>query len=1233
MIGGRVMKWNYPPELPVVEHREEILAAIRKHPVVVVVSETGSGKTTQLPKMVAEALGVDGGRIGCTQPRRIAAASVSKRVAEELKVPLGDYVGYQVRFEDRTSRETRIKFMTDGILLAETQGDRDLRQYEALILDEAHERSLNIDFLLGYVKRLLDRRKDLKLVISSATLDAGSFSEFFTMDGMVAPVIEAPGRMFPVAEFFLPPFDDEDLPQHVARAVDYLGEVEPNGDVLVFLPGEREIRECADVLDGRQYRGTEVLPLFARLGLGDQQRVFNPGNKRRLILATNVAETSLTIPRIACVIDSGIARVSRWSPGKGVQRLQIEPVSQASARQRKGRCGRVRDGVCVRLYEEIELTDRPEFTDPEIRRSSLAGVILRMKSLGLPEIDEFPFLDPPAPKAVSEGYRTLREVGALDKDKQLTESGRQIARLPVDPRLGRMLIEARKEGCLAEVLPIVAALESNDPRERPAEKIREADAAHARWKDGDSDFVSILRMWNDLARFRDERGRWKRNALRKYCGGAFLNARRAMEWANVRDELADLLEREWKLKIGDIKDGISSPAGYSTLHKALLSGVPRQFGLWDRESKSYRAANGGFFAVFPGSGLFALPKRFEWVMAMELVETTRLWARRVARIEPEWVEQVAPHLCKSKYGEAHWDEDQGAVYGKETVICGGLPVIAGRRIHYGRVDAKAARNIFLREGIVGGGIRKRCLFLEHINEMRGEIEAIEQKLRRPGGLWSDEAVIRFFEDRIPDEINTAAAFHKWLAKNEDSLMLAVADVVDEDFDDLGLDGFPDTLRHGGEEYTFYYHAAQGERDDGVTIGVHVDQLPKFPDWLPSWGVDGNLRERAEILLRSLPKDYRRICQPIGPAADSFADLWSFAPKDRSIYQALSDHIKDRNGAHVPATEYEAGKLPPHLVTKIWVCDDEAQELAMGDDVAVLKLQLTDRMRVRFEAAANADIERRGISTWDGERLPELVMTPGGAAYPALVDEGKSVGVRAFTNAAEAVESHRAGGARLIWLAHPDQVAYLTKKFPLGMMAKVEMPRLGVGGTSLNDLILLAAEGAAGGVFPRSPDEFRSLTEQARGRWYEAASVIGKAMDEIFGILPEIREWIAANRSDRNFGEIAEDLDEQLTWLFRSNFAWRAGFAGFREYPRRLRAIRSRLGRLKSLPIMKDLEKMDRFRRLWVPWFQRHTASPEDPSYWPVGWALEEYRISIFAPDVPVLGKVSEKRIEEMAGKL
>ena len=527
--------------------RERIVEAVRGNRVVVVVSDTGSGKTTQLPKMVAEALGPEdggeaGGRrrwIGCTQPRRIAAVSVAKRVAEELKVPLGGYVGYQVRFDDKTSRETRIKFMTDGILLAETRGSRNLGRYDALILDEAHERSLNIDFLLGYLKRLLEKRPELKLVISSATLDAGAFAEFFGEGGDEVPVVEAEGRMYPVSEFYLPPKDDEELDAHVGRGMDYLNEIDPRGDVLVFLPGEREIRESAELLEGRRFRDTEVLPLFARLGMGDQQRVFQPGSKRRIVLATNVAETSLTIPRIACVIDSGLARVSRWNPGRGVQRLQVEAVSRASARQRKGRCGRVRDGICLRLYEEEDLAERAEFTEPEIRRSSLAGVILRMKELGLPEVSEFPFLDPPNPKAVAEGYRTLREVGALDRARELTEIGRELVKLPVDPRMGRMLVEARHEGCEAEVTVIVAGLETGDPRERPAEKKREADAAHARWNDADSDFTAMLNLWNDVSKWYDGR-RWKWNQLRKFCRECFLNPKRVTEWGNVVEELTEI---------------------------------------------------------------------------------------------------------------------------------------------------------------------------------------------------------------------------------------------------------------------------------------------------------------------------------------------------------------------------------------------------------------------------------------------------------------------------------------------------------------------------------------------------------------------------------------------------------------------------------------------------------------------------------------------------------------------
>lgn len=1217
-----------------VEHREEILAALREHQVVVVVSDTGSGKTTQLPKMVAEALQAGsreqgarskkaaGLRIGCTQPRRIAAASVAKRVAEELKVPLGEFVGYQVRFEDKTSRETRIKFMTDGILLAETQGDPALKQYDALILDEAHERSLNIDFLLGYLKTILSRRPDLKLVISSATLDAGSFATYFGSEDAPAPVIEAPGRMFPVEERFLPDKEDEDLPQQVVRAMEELNRNKDSGDVLVFLPGEREIRDCAEALEGRCDPGTEILPLFARLGMGDQQRVFQPGNQRRVILATNVAETSLTIPRIRCVIDSGLARVSRWAPGRGVQRLQIEPVSRASARQRKGRCGRVAEGICIRLYGEEDYEDRAEFTDPEIRRSSLAGVILRMKSLGLPDMEDFPFLDPPKPKAVSEGYRTLREVGALQKDKSLTEMGRRMAGLPVDPRLGRMLIEAEKEQCLAEMLPIISALETSDPRERPAEKSQQADAAHERWKDIESDFLGILRMWSDLQEFRDAKGRWQGNALRKFCKKQFLNFRRVREWGNVAEELGQLLKRQWGLKVERCpRKNFNAVA----IHRCLLAGVPRQFGLWDRENKAYRSASGGFFQVFPGSGLFGLKKRHEWVVAMELVETNKLWARRVARIDPVWVEQVAPHLCRSRYGEAHWDERQGAVYGKERVTCGGLPIVAGRRVHYGRVDAKVAHAVFLREGLLGGGLRRSCRFLDQLQALREEVEALEQKLRRPGGLWHEDVVLEWLDERIPHEIHTASAFQRWLVDHEDALTITIEDVLQEDL--AGLNDYPDALRHEGQEYTLYYQAKPGERDEGVTIGVHVDQLPQLPEWLPGWGVDGDLLERTELLMRSMPKDFRKACQPVKEMVEEFVHRWLRAPKVMPIEQAIAELAMERHRVMIPTEVFTTERFPEYLITKVWVCDDEGEELAMGADVPSLKLELAEHMRQRFEAVANDGLETSGMSRWDGEALPEVVETAGGAVHPALVDEGQSVGIRAYLSAEEAAESHRSGGARLLCLAHAEQTKYLSRKFPIDAMTRVALGHLGTGGTDMDDLILLAAEGAVG-EFPKSPAAFRRVSERVRSEWHEAAVKIGESLESMAEVVPGIRQWIEAHRKDRNLGEVAEDLDEQLQWLLRGRFAWLAGYRRLLEYPWHLRGIQSRLGRIDSLPLVKDLEKMKRFRAHWEPWFQRWSAEPEHPCWWAHGWLLEEWRVCLFAPDMTCPRKVSEKRVSE-----
>ncbi len=1245
-LDSAIKLWRYPSELPVVERRSEIIDAIQDHQVVVIVSDTGSGKTTQLPKMVAEALGITDhqrqikekasgrklGLIGCTQPRRIAAVSVAKRVAEELEGELGAFIGYQVRFDEVSSEQTAVKFMTDGILLAETQGDPDLKRYAALIIDEAHERSLNIDFLLGYLRRLLGRRPDLKVVISSATLDAGSFVKFFSglkqsdtqqpdvayKAGAVA-LIEAEGRMFPVEEKYLPGKDDEDLVQLVGRGADYITELDPSGDILVFLPGEREIRGCTELLEGRRYRNTEVLPLFARLGMGEQQKIFQPGNRRRIVLATNVAETSLTIPRIACVIDSGLARLSRWNAAKGVQRLQIEPISQASARQRKGRCGRVREGLCLRLYEEEDFADRPEFTEPEIRRSSLAGVILRMKVLGLPEISDFPFLDPPNPKAVAEGYRTLREIGGLDRDRKLTEIGRELGRLPVDPRMGRMLLEGQAEGCLRELLVIVAGLETTDPRERPAEKQREADAAHAKWQDAESDFISMLNLWADLVPFFDGR-RWRWNQLRKFCGRHYLNAKRVTEWGNVVDELA----RITNYKTSELlREGAKVSVNYDGVHRALLAGAPRQFGLWDKENRAYRSAAGGFFAIFPGSGLFGQKKRAEWVMGLELMETSKLWARRAAVIEPAWLEVVAPHLCRHLYGEAFWDSGQGAVYGKERVICGGLHVIEGRRVHYGRVDVKGASEVFLRDGLLGGGMTRKTGFSVRLEQLRAEIKSWEDKLRRPGVLWSEEAVLEFLQRRVPKGISTAASFLEWYEEEEGRLDIAIDDVVMEDL--AGLQFFPDTLSHGETEYAVYYHCAPGERDDGVTLGVHVDQLPGMPEWFPGWGVDGNLEERAALLIRSLPKDYRRLCQPIGDVAWGFARYWEDRTKKGDIFTALSTWVAAEVGAIVPAEEFARAELPPELITKVWVCNDDSEELAMGTSLAALKLELREWMRARFEAAANAEVERRGISQWDGEALPEKVMTAGGPTYPVLCDEGKTVGVITLSEPLEAQESHRRGGARLFVLGGASEVEGLQKRFPLGIYGSVELARLGV---AVEDLILLTAEGVAAklgvGHFPRSPKGFAELSDRGRGMWFEIAEEIGRVIEDIAVKERSVRSWIDGNCTDRNLGPVARDLAEELGWLFRENWAWRANYRHFMEYPLRFTTIETRIERVKSLPLIKDLEKMERLRGQWNKWYAAWWSRRERIALWEAGMAARRMANCPFCPG----HKISAKSLGE-----
>jgi len=1223
------------PTLPVSQHREKIIRAIAENQVVVVVGDTGSGKTTQLPKMAMEytaSVGEDVGRVGCTQPRRIAAASVSKRVAEELSVGLGNEVGYQVRFEDQCSKDTKIKFMTDGILLAETQGDPELKQYQVLIIDEAHERSLNIDFLLGYLNQLLERRKDLKLVISSATLDAGAFAEFFKD----APVIEVEGRTFPVETHYFPNEDDLDLSQHVLEACEWVRSVDGSGDVLVFLPGEREIRECAEALEGQRWARTEILPLFARLGMADQQKVFRTLNGvRRIVLATNVAETSLTIPGIVYVIDSGVARMSRWNPSRQVQRLQIEKVSQASARQRKGRCGRVRDGVCVRLYDEEDHDERSEYTDPEIRRSSLAGVILRMKSLGLPEIAEFPFIDPPSPKHISEGYRTLREIGALSKTHDLMPAGRKLSRLPVDPRLGRMLLEASRRHCLAEMLVVVSGLSIMDPKERPQEKQQQADQAHAQWKHADSDFMSLLVLWHALQQFRKGgEGRnarqWNRNQLRRYCKKNFLNYRRVLEWDNLLNELRQLCMRGLKWKVKDLEGDLDSWAHEDEIHKSILAGIPQQIGVFDREKRSFKGAQGREFAIFPGSGLFNRKKKPAWLIAFEMVDTTRLWSRRNAILRPEWVEEVAPHLCRTRYHSARWDVGQGAVYAKEVVTCASLTIIEGRNVHYGKIQPEAAREVFIREALMADGMKSRQGILKRLDSLRKQVAEIEQKLRRVDGIWAEELVYHWFNENLPAEMNTAKQFIQWNKNEAKKCKLGLGDVVYEDLRDLAIEDFPETIELGDDSYSVYYRTAPGEPDDGVTLGVHVDQLALFSPSVLEWGVLGTLEERVFLLIRSLPKSQRIACNPARERAQQFAHESREMIYQSSLLGELAKFLTRIAGQRIEPDMFDLSRLPSELITKVWVCDDDGNEMAFGEDLESIKKQLGEVMTTRFEESTGVEWEVTGMKSWECEPLPTSVQKPQGLAYPALLDEGATVGVKVYADPDQARNSHRSGAVRLFLLAHVDQAKYLSRNMPLSVDAKMYLPLLGEAGVDQTAVLHWAVEAAFGmqGRLPRSADEFSDRAGAARGDLHTAAQkvadVLGAIIDDYRAIDLDLAGW----RNDQHLSEVAEDLDEQMRWLLRKEFVSQTDWATLQSYKRWFAGMRERMNRAQAQPLIKDLEKMDKILDLWEPWYGDWVERKQELKLVNAGFALQELRLNAFAPNIPVLGKVSEKRVRQ-----
>ncbi|MGC6426947.1 MAG: ATP-dependent RNA helicase HrpA [Akkermansiaceae bacterium] len=1219
------------PDLPVSRRREEILEALQSAQVVVVVGETGSGKTTQLPKMAIELARAEKkeGRIGCTQPRRLAATSVARRVAEELRVELGKEVGWQVRFTEVCSKETQVKFMTDGILLAETQGDRLLQQYDTIIIDEAHERSLNIDFLLGYLKELTSKRKDLRVIISSATLDAGRFAEFFND----CPIVEVEGRTFPVEDVFLPDYEGEALRDHVLRGVEYVTDLDPDGDVLVFLPGEREIRESADRVDGFGFPNTEVVPVFARLSLQEQERIFKPSGRRRVFMATNVAETSLTIPGIVSVVDSGLARVSRFSPQRQVQSLQVEMISKASARQRRGRCGRVREGICVKLYEEDAYEASSEFTDPEIRRSALSGVILRMLALGLGDVREFPFIDPPSPKAIQEGWKTLEEVGAVGANIQrsrsnterrtregsgkyeMTEVGRRLSRLPLDPRLGRMLIEAESRGVFSEMLIIVSGLSVMDPRERPQEKAEAADQAQQKFLDQQSDFGVFLNLWKAVGDFRKGGKRFQSNQLRKFCVKNFLNFRRVREWDSVHAEL----KRAFKAK--EKKKEIATPADlYAEIHKSVLAGIPRQIGVWDKEKKRYHGVANRKFAVFPGSGLFK-QKRALWVLGFELVETSRLWARKLAEIDPKWVEEVVPHLCRSRYHSPYWNEQQGAVYGIEDVLMGGLSVVEGRRVFFGRVNPKAAFEVFVREALVDGKMRGQTLVLDNLRWVKEAIFQAEHKLRRVGYLWSEAAAYDFFFERLPVKINTAKDFYDYLkdgAKAE-SLMVRFSDLIWEEGIEDRLQLFPDKVGHGEREWPVVYLSDPEAEDDGLTFEVGIDELPHFPDFLASWAVPGLLQDRVELLIRSLPKDWRRVCQPIAQMVDLFIDEWQGWEPQADLSEALLDYIQEKTGRVVEGID--SGRLPNELRPKVRVRDETGEVLALGENTRVIKEELAGVLRSRREAAANMEWEMTGGEVWSFGEVPEEA----DGVYPALVDEGETVGMRAFLEREEAAESHRAGVVRLFLLEHADHGNYVRKNFPLKMSGKLMLPLLP--DDTLEGFLRVAAEGALGKI-PRLEESYQDLSPDAKGEWFNAARQISTALEGVADADGRVRDWMDQHRDDRHLGEVVRQLEEQRDWLLRPGFAWTAGFDRMKRYQRYFFGMEERISRLESQPLIRDEEKQDQFFPLREVWLDQYHARPDAVRLWEIGWMLEEWRLQLFSPGVPHAGKVSAKRIEK-----
>ncbi|WP_148254313.1 ATP-dependent RNA helicase HrpA [Aidingimonas lacisalsi] len=1245
------VRLDYPEELPVVERRKDILEALNDHQVVVVAGETGSGKTTQLPKLCLE-LGLGRrGLIGHTQPRRLAARSVATRLAEELQVPLGEQVGYQVRFTDQTGDDTLIKLMTDGILLAETQHDPDLSRYEAIIIDEAHERSLNIDFLLGYLKRLTQRRPDLKIIITSATIDVERFAAHFG-EREPAPVVEVSGRTYPVETRYRPlvrDADDEEdrtLQEGILHAVEEIQSIEREKgwlhgprDVLVFLPGEREIRETADTLRRAQLRDTEILPLYARLSNSEQNRVFASHSGRRIVLATNVAETSLTVPGIRYVIDPGLVRISRYSYRAKIQRLPVEPVSQASAEQRKGRCGRIAEGVCIRLYDEDDFLARPAFTEPEIQRTNLASVILSMLSLKLGDIEAFPFVDPPDRRFIKDGFRVLFELGAVDARQRLTATGRRLARLPIDPRLARMLIAGAENDSLREVLIVVSALAIQDPRDRPAEKRQAADQAHRRWDDPDSDFVVWLNLWDGFETARNE---LSGNQLRRWCRDNYLNYVRLREWHDTFRQLRQLL-RDMDIEVppaqpaattstdGTANVGEQQHRNTVRLHQSLLTGLLSNIGQW-LENRDYLGARNRKFLIHPGSGL--AKKRPRWLMAFELVETSQLFARQVARIDPAWVEPLAGHLVKRSYSEPHWEMKRAQVVAFEQVTLFGLPIVARRKVHYGPIAPAEARELFIRRALVEGEYRTQAEFFTHNRALIGEVEDLEDRARRRDILVDEETLFAFYDERIPTDIVNGKGFERWRREAEtetpDILKLDKAALMAREAEDVTVEQYPDELNLGSVRYPLSYHFRPGASDDGVTLTVPAAMLSQLPRDRLEWLVPGLLREKCIALLKALPKSVRRQVVPIPDWVD--AALEAMQPDDVPLTTALGEFLRVKTGLRLSPDDWRVDQLDPHLVMNLRVVDQHGKVLGEGRDL--------DALIQRFEHAASEGAKSLASQAQVDHQLDDLPSTPlpesrvttqAGIrveAYPALVDGEHGLGVELFDHAEKAREAHRQGIKRLAMQRLPDQVRMLKRLDGLERCALL-FAKVGSKQQLIDDVVSATfLQVVATDPLPRSREALYERLDATRAGLVPHGEHLVSVLEKVLTGHLAVTKALKGNLS-LALALVYSDIKAQMQRLIHPGFVVEAG-GWLEHYPRYMEAASIRLEKAPR-ERQRDQMLMQRIQDFETRLDERRKAGRrrgvEDARLDEFGWWIEELRVSFFAQQLGTLMPVSEKRLE------